>query len=586
MKRTIFLFAMTAILSAGAVVCGWNFMKNQVGEAILTEETITGDRKEADGLVVSFRVDSGDDLHWSNSYDYTTGKTESVFKRGEILEAVEPSIYDDIRRDKTFGKGDLTKIVKTSLYDDIRFTGWDIEPFIVKLGYDRLEGLQEKEIQAFYDELQQTVIESGRTEKGKIRVKDYLDYYPVSFSFRFGSKRLDSGNALTGLKIYDVQGKFSAENVSDYDEDIALYTAFNRMLRIPVIDNEYQEYSISKSEEHDPEDSPRYSAEVKKPSGAGEDYYEFDPIMVIQEETREDGEEWESPNLAGSQRETKNRMLFIVNNRTAKGEPVDVSQISGGYGIYELPIGVNSKTIEIGPRVVSVPELAPLADEISMVYPLDETAEYVEISLSEDHRTLAVFSIKDGRYLVNMIDADTWTSDGPVELFPASEKMTYAWSDDGSLAVTNHEGYVAALCRSDENSSYRLTYNGKAGNDFCEAFFDTEMRYKKNSYAKYQCGIDEGLAITAKDGKIALVQNQTVRFSNTNIRNVSLECAVINETGVIYRGRLNSDIVDMKYDMRWEEKQEMEELLSRGEDSKAANCIVQPVRSENQVVWQ
>ena len=41
-----------------------------------------------------------------------------------------------------------------------------------------------------------------------------------------------------------------------------------------------------------------------------------------------------------------------------------------------------------------------------MVYPLDKDAEYVEMSLSGDHRYLAVFSVKNGTYFVELIDAD------------------------------------------------------------------------------------------------------------------------------------------------------------------------------------
>lgn len=292
-------------------------------------------------------------------------------------------------------------------------------------------------------------------------------------------------------------------------------------------------------------------------------------------------------------------MLFIVNNRTAKGASVDVSRIEGGYGVYELPIEVGAKAVKIGHRVVSVPDPTPLPGRMAMVYPLDETAEYVEMSLSGDYRYLAVFSVKDGDYLVEMVDADTWTSQGAIEMFPASEKITYAWGEDGSLAVTNHEGYIAVFSGNDgekapqEGAPYRLIYSGKAGkgfresgNEFCESFFNTEMLYKKNSYSKYRYGIDEGLAVAATDGKVALVQNQLARVYNADIRNAALECAVIDKTGVIYRGRLNSDIVDLESDTPAEEKQVAKGLSSDKIASKAANLIVQPVRNENRVAWK
>ena len=47
----------------------------------------------------------------------------------------------------------MTRTADSSIYDDFRFTGWSAAPFSTLLAYDGLEGLQEKKIQAFYDEI-------------------------------------------------------------------------------------------------------------------------------------------------------------------------------------------------------------------------------------------------------------------------------------------------------------------------------------------------------------------------------------------------------------------------------------------------
>ena len=86
MKKSIIVFMMMVVLSVGVVAYGVIFVESHVGEAVLTEETITGDCDAADGLTVGFRADSTEKLHWINSFDYSSGKTKSVFKRGEILE--------------------------------------------------------------------------------------------------------------------------------------------------------------------------------------------------------------------------------------------------------------------------------------------------------------------------------------------------------------------------------------------------------------------------------------------------------------------------------------------------------------------
>ena len=586
MKKSIIIFVTSIALSAGMVIYGWAFVDSRVGEVSLTEETMAGNKAAADGLTVGFRADSADNLHWISSYDYNTDKTDSSFKRGEMTETIDASVYDDIR-----------------------FTGWSTVPFSTQIKYDGLDGLQENKIQAFYNEIQQRVKETGAEESGKIRLKDYLDYYPVSFRFQFGTKIFNSDNALTGLKVYDERNMLSAENAAAYDEEVRLYTAFNSLFKIPVINNEYQEYRISKAENYDRKTALGYKTDIQKPLDEGRDFYEFDPVIAIQEENIMDGKRWVHPDLSGglsyeagdgdeaggqsdssyvgrsaSEYNLKNRMLFIVNNRTAKGVPVDVSQIEGGYGVYELPIEVTATaTVKRGRRSGILPSPKPLSDELAMVYPLDEEAEYVEMSLSGDHRYLAVFSVKNGAYLVDLIDADNWTSQGPFEVFPASEKMTYAWGDDGSLAVTNHKDYIAVFTRTeDENRPYEVLYSGKAPDDLDKAFFDTEMVSKKNSYARYKYSIDKGLAIAAKGGKVALVQNLLVGDSQLNMRNAALECAIIDKSGVIYRGRLKNNVVDLEYHMSREEIQAIR-YLSGGAVMK---LTIEPVINENWCKWE
>lgn len=611
MKKSIVIFVTATILSVGMIVFGCVFVDDQIGETTLTEETIAGNRDAAEGLTAGFRADSGDDLHWINRFDYSANRTESSFKRGEMAKKADPSVYDDIR-----------------------FTGWSAAPYFTQLKYDRLEGSQDKEIQGFYDEIQQRVAKTGVEETGKIRLKDHLDFYPVSFRFQFGSKRYNSDNALTGLKVYDEKGSLSSENGASYDEDVDLYVAFNHWFKIPVIENEYQEYKVSKAKEQDQKTSLDYQTEVEKPLGEGEDLYEFDPLIAIQEENVMDGKKWFHPDLSqgpaqeasgekedgedengenkeGEKQESdgsrdsrgaetasdhglKNRLLFIVNNRTAKGAPVDVSQIQGGYGVYELPMETAAAaTIRKGKRSWTMPNPKPLMDELAMVHPLDEDAEYVEMSLSGDHRHLAVFSVKDGFCFVDFIDADRWTSKGPIEMFPASENMTYAWGEDGTLAATNHQGQVAVLSRTEnQDQPYETIYSGKVENGLDQAFFDTGTAVKKHSRAKYRCGVDKGLAAATKDGKAALVQNLLVGNQEWNVRNAALECAVLDKSGVIYRGRLKSDIVDLEYehDGSEEEIQTLKDLFGGGgsgeADPKGAKHVIRPVRNENWVQWE
>lgn len=565
MKKSIIILVMTIILSVGIIVCGCIFVDDQIGEAVLTEKTITGDKKEAEGLVVGFRADSSDDLHWINSYDYSTDQITSSFTRGEMNTKTEAPFYDNIR-----------------------FTGWSTVPYYTQLKYEGLDGLQDKKIHAFYEDIQQSVIEDGKKEQGKIKLADYIDYYPVSFRFQLGSKIFSSNNALTGMKVYDGKGVLNTDTTKAYSGDIDLYVVFNNMFTIPIIENEYHQYDISKVEDYDHETELEYKTEIKKLTGANKDYYEFDPIIAVQEENIRDGVEWDHPDLHDAKNNLKNRLLFVVNNKTAKGKTIDTSKIKDGYGIYELPVEiVPEASLKKSPRSRALPAPKPLPDQLKMVYPLDAQAEYVEMSLSNDHRYIALFYVKEGTYYVEMIDADRWTSEAVIEMFPASEKMTYTWGDDGSVAATNHNDYIAIVTRSQsDDNPFEILYRGKVDSVIDEIFFDRKMVDKKNSYAKYEYGIDEGLAIAVKDDKTALVQNSLVVGLESDLRNAEIECLVVDKSGIVYRGKVESNIVDYESDMIEEELSESNGIFDNMINKKLKKKTIVPVRSENWVKWE
>ena len=67
-----------------------------------------------------------------------------------------------------------------------------------------------------------------------------------------------------------------------------------------------------------------------------------------------------------------------------------------------------------------------------------------------------------------------------LKYFQPQKKMTYAWGEDGSLAMTNHKGHVAVFSLTgSENEPYEILYSGKVQRGLDNALFDTEMVSKK-----------------------------------------------------------------------------------------------------------
>ena len=578
MRKYIVIYVMIAALSVGTIIYGWVFVGDQIGNAVLSEETISGERSAADGLVVSFRADSGDDLHWMNRYDFTSSKTKSTFRRGE-----------------------MEKTVDAVVYDDMRFTGWSTVPFYTQLQYEELDGLQDKKINALYDRLQAQTLKDRKERKGSLKLADYLDYYPISFRFQFGEKVYNSNSMLSGLKSIEGKSKETmTEGLQAFSHDMALYRALNEKFRIPVIDNEYQEYSVAFAGEKNNKRDLRTQTKIRKPVGEGRDYYEFDPVIVLQQENIRDGKAWEHPDLdnaysrdeesdeedAAGKKATdyglKNKLLFAPNNRTAGGKSVDTSEIEDGYGIYELPIDSNAAiSIGKGRKNMMIPDPKPIIDELSFVYPLDEDAECVEMSMSADHRFLAVFSVIEEEYSVEIVDADMWETRFRSSIFPKSETLVYAWGEDGTLAASDLEGHIAVLTRTgEEEKPYELFYSGDAdgvGRDL----FSSKMVIKNNSYSRYDYGEDHGLAIAYDGDRVAMIQNSPVGDTESDLRNADLECAVIDRSGIAYMGHLRSSLVDIDYKMVSEDIKEIQEIAA---NTKSPD-IIKPVGNENRCGW-
>ena len=107
---------------------------------------------------------------------------------------------------------------------------------------------------------------------------------------------------------------------------------------------------------------------------------------------------------------------------------------------------------------------------------------------------------------------------------------------------------------------------------------------KEHSYAKYKYGIDSGLAVAVKDGKAALVLNLLTGDSESNVRNAALACAVIDKSGIIYSGRLKSNIADWGYDRSEDQMQTIKDLLEGSIIMQ--NSMIEPARSENWCAWE
>ena len=155
----------------------------------------------------------------------------------------------------------------------------------------------------------------------------------------------------------------------------ALEAAFRDFFQIPVLEGEQLSYRV-RMNENGVADSFGWTSGEK-------DRYDFEPRWVL----------------------TQDACYFTIQGSSFEGQPIDTSRIPGGYGLYRLPYD------ETGPRL----------EELAMVCPLEQTDEVVDLTVSPEEGKLLIHHLRQGRYLLTVLDLPSMSLLQQLELAGGSQ---------------------------------------------------------------------------------------------------------------------------------------------------------------------
>lgn len=253
----------------------------------------------------------------------------------------------------------------------------------------------------------------GKENKKVVYLKDYYDYYPLDVSLDF------PGTRLAWL------GSFSTD-IEDPEPGTETYVIlrFREFLKIPVIEDEQIEISVKKDADGD-DISHRVAT-------TDSDSFGIRSESVL----------------------TDNACYFAFNSHTSDGDIVDTSLIPGGYGIYCLPYfdgRTESRRIS-GAKV----------DELSMVYPLDPAAEFLDLGINPERTKLLLHTVEDRKYVLTVIDIATMTAVQRIEVFDWPEDANGWWVYEGEGFLTAVlSGYRLAVVAVNEEGRYDLRFTAE-----------------------------------------------------------------------------------------------------------------------------
>ena len=459
MKKIIAIVVLLSLVSVGAFWGISNIVSEEKENVTIKENILYGDKAYAEGVRVFTRVHYNDHLFWNTAY--TIGNTPKTTTTYEF----HYSAYYEKNERRYDG---------LSLDLDLRY-GFDLRKPV-----EECVGLQ-KAYRELFDETT-----PGTTGTKTIRLQDYYTYYPIRVGMTLPGV-LWNGNDYDNLTF------------DDYKNERAVWDKFNEFFKIPI-----------------PKDLPAFEISVTKNAIGNE---------VGMGSSGQDFEYWLNPQVTY----TNNRVFFSIGNKFYnRGKDsfqyVDTSLIPGGYGIYSFTYKNvrNSKNTQ-GNTTIFYPgyETGVEEDTLAMVFPLEQQAEVIYMTLSNDESKLLVFTKEYDVTYLTVIDIASMTEFQKLKI---TETRQYTFYEYDNCIVLSGWEYISVI--------------EKQPDGLCRLAF-TVPRMKEVNDTNGQKGVD---TVMAFDGNKLVMIDRTGDAEFYGLPICGFTVAVYNRTGLVYYGEYENSL--------------------------------------------
>lgn len=455
MRRSIIALALLIILSVTVICAAAINVDSERDKVVITPDHFFGE-EHVDGLQVRTRNTLGRYLLWETTYNIENDPdTDYSFYNNKYM-----TDYDFYR--ERYNEKNEREYEGIVVNANIEY-GCD---------FDR-DAEDQYGLARAYKELYDQVL-PGEEKKKEILVKDYYEFYPIGAEINLPHYTLGWFGPLDYSSI-----------VPEPSWDEYVYKRLEEYFRIPVIDEETLEISISKSSRGDG---------VGIGSGNNKD---TDAFRMFSESAVAD-----------------DACYFTFDAHTDKGEIVDLSYLPEGYGIYKVPYKTEPKNAS-----------SILIDELDMVYPLDPSPKLMEMSLNQDKTKLLLNTIENDKLVMTVIDLNTMTQTQQLELNDW-DRDNNGWQmyDGGDFIVFYVQYHEITLLSVNENGDYEIEFIHEFDND-------------NPLYIDY---ISErsGASMDFDGEKLAIAKN----LNTTNDNACTFYVAVFDKTGLISYGQYGNSL--------------------------------------------
>lgn len=375
------------------------------GQPAATRPTQVGNSAMLEGLEVTIQSFCGN-LFWNTHFIPSENTVQTQFQYRETYD--DPTMFDS-----TYGM-EMNNITTVDV--------WGYEGALAEDADGLARAVLELEQATPPGEMRETVV----------RLRDYEEFYTFS---------VDIFAPHDSFRVYQNWRSCS-------DGEKKLFEDFQNFFRIPVLEDERLELSVTKNE--------KGTVYGHGGSRSGSEIF----IMNVTYDTST---------------VTSDAVLFTFSNKTSRGNPVDTSLIPGGYGIYRIPFADNDEDAN------TMTGCGFNGEALKMVYPLrEEGMEVLKLHTSLDKSRLLLHTIEDGEYILTVIDIETMTELQRIPYAPADgvHDSWLLWDDqEQDIFLVQISGKKYFFFAKQEDRSYHMEFDFDREGNLIDNSSRTDMAY-------------------------------------------------------------------------------------------------------------
>lgn len=471
-----------SVIGASASAFYVNSFKDKV---VFTELDHVGDYKALEGVSVEVNASLNEQLIWNskvNMSENPKAETKFNFYRKRKYPHV-PHEHSGIRTDMT------NEIFEPNLFDSVE------EPKNTLPKYQKVYEVWKN----FFDE-----IKPGEEKEKRIHYKDIFDYYP------FGNQ-IDLP-AFWGDPLYSL---LNSNELSPEDQKtLKIYQDLGDAFKIPVIDDEYVYIHAGKN--IDGNIVSWGSGSI----GRSDNYND----STENDDVSSDSFSCNTYNVI-----TPNACYFTFDPYTEKGNLVDLSHLTHGYGIYKIPIESKDETVEEDKGYANMNELKRLA-------PLNTDIRILHLEADNKGEKLLLSYQKDNKYFIDIIDTVSGEVAQTLKIYDLPVHWGYVECYDGYAVINFTEESTEedkpfgkskiVVIKLNDNGKYELSI-------ICNEYED---EYPREDYHSKRIYAYNGEKLVMVSGYPRFIEYPSGKKDFKSYSFPEFSIKVYDKTGIIYMG--------------------------------------------------